>query len=437
MNYDETISWLYSFDKFGIKLGLDRVKFLCDKLGNPQNSYKIIHVGGTNGKGSVCRFLQSILTTSGYKTGVYTSPHIQRFSERFIIDYKEISDSEVVLLVKKIKPIVDKMNENGDTPTFFEIATAMAFLYFKEKNVDFAVVEVGLGGRFDATNIIKPVISIITNVSLDHQDILGYKIEEIAFEKAGIIKNKIPIITAVKNSALEMIKKVANEKNAPITIIDNNSWKKTKSEVDWQEFLINGSLKEYNVKTTLLGVYQGENIALSIAAIEKLQMSGVYITDDAITEGIEKTVNPGRMEVLGFKPLIILDGAHNIAGISSLKNTLKNDFVFEKLILVIGILSDKNIKEMLEIITPFTDVIITTKSQNKRAAEPNKLKDILEKINFKKQIIVKEKVHDAVKHALSIAKKDDLVCVTGSLFTVGEARDYFLNKNTKILKLFK
>ena len=434
MNYDETIAWLYSFEKFGIKLGLDRIKYLCNKLGNPQNSYKCIHVGGTNGKGSVCRFLQSILSNSGYKTGLYTSPHIQRFSERFIIDGKEISDSDVILLVKKIKPIVEKMIKKENTPTFFEIITAMAFLYFKEKNVDLAVIEVGLGGRFDATNIVKPIVTVITNVTLEHQDILGHKIEDIAFEKAGIIKNKIPIITASKNPALKVIKKVAYERNAPITIIDANSWKKTKVELDWQEFLITGSLKEYNVKTTLLGEHQGENIALSIAAIEKLQMSGVYITDDAITKGIEKAVNPGRMEVLGFKPLIILDGAHNIAGISSLKNTLEDDFVFNKLILVIGILSDKNVKEMLEIIALFADIVITTKSQNKRETEPNKLKDILEKLNFKKQIIVKEKVTDAVKHALSIAENDDLICITGSLFTVGEARDYFFNKNTKILK---
>jgi dihydrofolate synthase/folylpolyglutamate synthase len=434
MNYDETITWLYSFEKFGIKLGLDRIKFLCKELGEPQKSYKTIHVGGTNGKGSVCRFLQSILTTSGYKTGVYTSPHLQRFSERFIIDDKEISESDIVLLVKKIKPIVDKMIQKDNTPTFFEIITAMAFLYFKEKKVDFAVIEVGLGGRFDATNVVEPILSIITNVTLEHQDILGHKIEDIAFEKAGIIKNKIPIITAAKDPALEVIKKVADERQAPATFIDNSSWKKTKSGIDCQEFLINGSLKEYNAKTALLGEHQGENIALSIATIEKLQMSGVYITDNAITEGIEKAVNPGRMEVLGFNPLIILDGAHNIAGISSLKNTLEDDFVFNKLILVIGILSDKNVKEMLEIIALFADVVITTKSQNKRATEPNELKDILEKLNFKKQIIVKEKVDDAVKHALSIAEKDDLVCITGSLFTVGEARDYLLNKNTKILK---
>jgi dihydrofolate synthase/folylpolyglutamate synthase len=429
MNYNETINWLYSFEKFGIKLGLERIKFLCKELGDPQNSYRIIHVGGTNGKGSVCRILQSILTTSGYKTGVYTSPHIQRFSERFIIDNKEISETEVVLLVEKIKPIVEKMIKKDNTPTFFEIITAIAFLYFKEKKVDFAVIEVGLGGRFDATNIVEPKLSVITNVTLDHQDILGRKIEDIAFEKAGIIKNKIPIITASEGSALEVIKKVADEKEAIITIIDGDCWKKTKGGVDWQEFLINGSLKEYNVKTSLLGKHQGENIALAIAVIEKLQMNGVYITDEAIFEGIEKAVNPGRMEIVGFEPLIILDGAHNIAGVYFLKKTLEDDFVYNKLIFVIGILSDKNVKEMLEILIPIGDVIITTKSQNKRATEPDKLKGIVKKLNFKNQVVTKNKVCEAIKYATSIAKKDDLICVTGSLFTIGEARDYFVKLN--------
>ena len=426
MNYNQTITWLYSFEKFGIKLGLDRINSICKELGDPQKNYKTIHVGGTNGKGSVCRFLQSILTNSGYKTGVYTSPHIQRFSERFIIDNKEISDTEVVLLVKKIKPIIDKMIKKDNTPTFFEIVTAMAFLYFKEKKVDFAVIEVGLGGRYDATNIAEPILSIITNVTLEHQDVLGYKIDDIAFEKAGIIKNKIPVITAAKDSALDVIKKVANKKYAPITIIDSSSWKKIKGRAYGQEFLINGSLKEYNVKTSILGEYQGENIGLTIASIEKIQISGVYITDEAIFKGIEKTENPGRMEIVGFKPLIILDGAHNVAGINSLKKTLKNDFVYNNLILVLGILSDKNVKGMLEIIAPIGDVIVTTKSQNKRATEPIKLKEIIEKLNFKNQVFVKNKVNEAVKYALSIAKKDDLICVTGSLFTVGEARDYLV-----------
>lgn len=420
MNYKETIDWLYSFEKFGIKLGLERITHICKQLGDPQKNYKVIHVGGTNGKGSVCRFLQSILTFNGYKVGVYISPHLQRFSERFIIDDKEILEDDVVLLVEKIKPIIDEMIKNNNTPTFFEIVTAMAFQYFSNKNVDFAIIEVGLGGRYDATNIVDPIVTIVTNVSLEHQNVLGNKIEDIAFEKAGIIKDSIPVITGASSKTLDVIKKVAKEKNSSVTVINNSSWKKISGGVDWQEFLINGSLKDYNVKTSMAGTFQGENIALIIATIETLQMNGVYITDKSITEGIEKTSNPGRMEIAGFEPLILLDGAHNIAGINSLKNTLKEDFVYERLILVLGILSDKTLQEMLDSITPIADIIIVTKSHNKRACDPSKLKEMI----GKKDVIAKDEISDAIEHAKKVAKKQDLICVTGSLFTVGEARDH-------------
>jgi len=422
MNYKECIDWLYSFEKFGIKLGLDRIKHICKKLGNPQNSYKIIHVGGTNGKGSVCKFLESVLVKGGYKVGTYTSPHLQRFSERFVINNKEISESDIVKLVLEIKIIVDEMVKDGNIPTFFEIITAMAFQYFKNKNVDFAIIEVGLGGRFDATNIVDPIATIITNVSYEHEKILGDKIEDISFEKAGIIKKGIPIITAVTGKALDVIKKIALENNSTITIIDSDSWIKTRGENNWQEFQIYGSLKEYNVRTSIIGKHQGENIALAIGAIETLQMNGIYITDESIFEGFEKTRNPGRMEIVRNKPLVLLDGAHNVAGITYLRNTLEEEFIYEKLILIIGILSDKNIKAILDIITPIADIIVVTKSQNIRAFEPLSLKKMI----GKNDIIVKDRVFDAIKYAKKIAKYNDVICITGSLYTVGEARDYLV-----------
>jgi len=419
MNYKEAIDWLYSFEKFGIKLGLERITYICEKLGNPQNSYKIIHVGGTNGKGSLCKYLESILFESGYSVGVYISPHIQRFSERFVVNKKEISESDVVLLVEKIKHIIDDMIKNKDIPTFFEIVTAMAFEYFKQKKIDFAIIEVGLGGRFDATNIVNPLVSVITNVSLEHQDRLGKTIGDISFEKSGIIKKNIPVVTAAKDDALEVIKKVAKEKNTSITIVGNN-YKKIKGGMDWQEFEIVGSLKTYNVKTSNGGGFQGENIALSIATVEQLQINGIYFTDDAIIEGIVNTVNPGRMEIFSFEPLIILDGAHNIAGITTLKKTLKEDFVYDKLILVIGILSDKNVREMLETITPIAEIVIVTKSQNSRAEDPEKLKEIVNR----KEVVIRDRVTNAIDYAKEVASKKDMICITGSLFTVGEARDY-------------
>jgi dihydrofolate synthase/folylpolyglutamate synthase len=426
MNYKDCIDWLYSFEKFGIKLGLDRIKLICNKLGNPQKKYNIIHVGGTNGKGSVCHILHSILTKNGYKVGVYTSPHLQRFSERFTIDGIEISEKDVVLLTQKIKPIIEDMIKSKKTPTFFEIVTAMAFQYFKDKAVDYAIVEVGLGGRFDATNIVDPVLTIITNVTLEHQKILGKKIEDITIEKAGIIKENISIVTAATDKALEIIKNVSTEKNASISIIDKNSWRRTNFEIQGQKFLIKGSLNEYHVKTPIIGLHQGENIALSIAAIENLQMNGLYITDEGIKEGIENIRIPGRMEIAGFNPTIILDGAHNIAGMNALKKTLKADFDIDKLVLIIGILSDKNIKKMLEIIIPIADIVITTKSNNARAYDPNKIRDIIIDIDRDKQVFVFDKIKDAINQAQSLAQENDLICITGSLFTVGDAKD-FLN----------
>lgn len=427
MNYNESIEWLYSFEKYGIKLGLERISHICKELGDPQNNYKVIHVGGTNGKGSVCRFLESILVNSGYKVGTYTSPHIQRFSERFIVNCEEISESEVIYLVEKVKPIVDDMVKNNNSPTFFEIITAMAFQYFDDKKVDFAVIEVGLGGRFDATNIVNPLVTIITNVSHEHQDILGNKIEDIASEKAGIIKQDVPVITAARDAALDVIKKIADEKKAQITIVEINSWKKINGNENWQEFFISCPIKDYKITTYIFGEYQGENIAVVLSTIETLQMNGVYIPDQSIYDGLEKIKNPGRMEIINFKPLILLDGAHNIAGMNLLRESIEEELVYNDLILVIGILSDKNIKDILDIIIPLADIIIVTKSHNKRACDPSTIKDMIND----KEVIIIDDIQKAVDYAKEIANIQDLICITGSLFTVGEARDYIFKQLQK------
>ena len=420
MDYKEAISWLNSFQKFGIKLGLERIKYICKKLGNPQDNYQIIHVGGSNGKGSVCQFLNSILCLNGYKTGVYTSPHLQRFSERVVVDEKEISEREVVSLIEKIKSIVEEMKDN---PTFFEVTTAMAFQYFSDKKVEYAIIEVGLGGRFDATNIVNPLVSVITNVSLEHQDRLGKKIEEIAFEKAGIIKKKVAVATATSGKALEVIKKKLIENNNSAIFVDKNFYEKISGGIDWQQYIIHGVLKDYNLKIQMPGTFQGENLAVTIAIVETLQRNGVFITDESIVKGVESTKYIGRMEIFGFEPILLLDGAHNIAGISALKNSIEKDFVFKKFILVIGILSDKNIDEMLKIITPIADLVIVTKSSNERACNPVVLKEKTLNAGFKKEIAVKEKLKDAIDFAKSVAKKDDLILITGSIFTVGDTRE--------------
>ena len=223
MSFNDTLKWLYSFQKLGIKLGLERIGFISKQLGNPHKDYRVIHVGGTNGKGSVCMFLESILTSAGYKVGVYTSPHLQHISERLAIGKNRISEDELVSIVNKIKPVISMMIKNNNTPTFFEIITAIAFYYFSFNKVDFAIIEVGLGGRYDATNIVDSTVSIITNVSLEHQNILGKNIKDIAFEKAGIIKKNTPLITGAKGDSLKIIEMIANKRDLPIYKIDNSS----------------------------------------------------------------------------------------------------------------------------------------------------------------------------------------------------------------------
>jgi len=431
MNFKQAVNWLYGLQKYGMKLGLERITHIAAELDNPHKNYKTIHVGGTNGKGSVCKFLESILVRNGYTVGVYTSPHLQHISERIVVNNKEITENELVSLVKKIKPITDEMMKKNNNPTFFEVFTAIAFEYFKEKKVDFAIIEVGLGGRFDATNIVKPEVSIITNISSEHQDVLGKKIKDIAFEKAGIIKENTPLVTAAKDEALRVIEKIAKEKKTHIEKISELNWKRTNIDGLNQEFLIKGILRSYSVTTSLIGRYQGENIAIAISTVEILQNNGYIISKNSIINGIKNTVNPGRMEVVSSRPCVLLDGAHNIAGMKVLIETLENDFQFEGLIVVLGILSDKNIEEMLPFILPVSDFIITTKSSNKRACNPKKLKDIIEDLGYKKEIFVKDQIINAIDHAKSIAKKNDLICITGSLFTVGEARDYLVSNLQK------
>lgn len=423
MQASPAFEWINTFEKYGWKFGLERINYLMERLGNPQRELKTIHVTGTNGKGSVCKFLTSILQNAGYKTGLYLSPHLSRFSERFTIDTKEITEEEIAALVEQLQPVVDDMIQHQTPPTFFEVITAMAFLYFRNNHVDYAVIEVGLGGRFDATNVVTPLVSVITNISLEHTNILGNDLASIAFEKAGIIKQHVPVVTAATKTAREVIELVALEKDASLTIVEKKAWKRLSRSLRHQEFSLRGSLKEYTVRTSLLGLHQGENLAVTIAAIEHLQLNGVYMTDHDIVEGIAKTMHPGRMELVAEDPLILLDGAHNPDAMNHLVQTLK-EFSYDRLILVLGILRDKDVDLMLAAIVPRATVVIVTRSMNARACEPVVLKEKIERLQIETTVFLEETVSQAVAHAQRIAKPKDMICISGSLFTVGEARSY-------------
>ena len=426
----DAFEWLSSFNKYGWMFGLERIMYLMNLLGNPQRDFKVIHVAGTNGKGSVCKYISSILQKAHYTVGLYLSPHIERFSERIVINGEEISEEDLVSLIGQVRPVVEEMQKNGYSPTFFEIVTALAFLHFKNKKVEYAVVEVGLGGRYDATNIVIPLVSVITNISLEHTNILGNDLASIAFEKAGVIKENVPVVTAATWHARETIEAVAIERNAPIIFIDRPMWKRVSMDGRSQEFFIQGAFKDYMVKTSMLGLHQGENIAVAIAAVERLQMNGVYIADGDITEGIAAATHPGRMEIVSEKPLILLDGAHNPDGMIMLAKALKEDFTYGQLLLILGVLKDKDINMMISSIVPLADLVIVTQSKNPRAYDPLLLKEKIEKLDAAKKVCVEATVPQAIDHARQIAKKKDLICISGSLFTVGEARQYLLSSET-------
>jgi len=412
-------AWLHNLEKFGMKLGLERMSLLLDALGNPHCSFTSIHIAGTNGKGTVSHLIGNMLQAEGYKTGVYTSPHLQDFSERIMINNVPISNRDIARYARRVKSAMEMHNISA---TFFEVVTALALLYFHHHKVMFAVIETGLGGRLDATNIINPSLSIITNVTREHSDVLGDTIEEIAGEKAGIIK-QAPVITAAVEPALSVIKKVVQKKGPSLIVIGEDvTWR----SVEPYHFSITAR-NTYSVRTAMVGEYQGENIALAIAAAECLNLS-----KRSILEGIHKTRLPGRLEVIGHNPLILLDGAHNPAAMEQLKKTLLSYFHFHRLVLVLGILKDKDISSMICHLAGIADYFILTESSNPRACPVDQLMDIAQKIISSHKVIIPEKnIAKALEKARDIATKKDLICVTGSLFTVGEARSYFANKSPK------
>ena len=397
MDINKTLKYLYSFERRGIKLNLENIRMLLKKVGNPEKRLKIVHVAGTNGKGSVCAMLSSILKEAGYKVGMYTSPHLKRFNERIRINDNLVTNKEIASYFLRIKPHITNQ-------TFFEITTAMAFIYFYEKNVDIAVLETGLGGRLDATNVIKPLVSVITNIGIEHTDYLGNTIKKIAYEKAGIIKKNIPVITGAKGSALKVIKETAKRKNAPLVIN-----KKYKKNID--TFAINNYK---NLKLDFLkGDFQLENAATAVTTIDALnRYYNLKINKNNVRDGLKKAKWRGRLQYI--RKNILIDCAHNPAGFKALIRELKK-IKCKKLILVIGILKDKDIKKIIKMLNPIADYFIITKPKSERAAEPEFIAQYI-----KKEFKIINDSRKALDFAKKIAGRDDLIAVAGSIYLVGE-----------------
>lgn len=427
MNYEAVVNYIYNLRRFGdVRLRLERVEQLLKKIGDPHKKMKIIHVGGTNGKGSTVAMISSILKEDGYRVGSFTSPHLSSYRERIVVNNEKISEEEILRLFTELKPIIDEMStEPVNQPSFFEVTTTIALKYFSEQKVDFAVLEVGLGGRLDATNVVQSLVSVITNIGLEHTDILGNNSLEIAREKAGIIKENSVLITATENDEVySLFEKICKEKNSKIFRVGEDiKIEYLESMLEGQRFQVktfNGNFD--NLFVPLLGSYQLTNVATAVGAIEALKFYGINIPKSAVVNGLKKVKWPGRFEIVQQDPIVVLDCAKDPLAARSLNESLVSFFKNKRIILVISISRDKKIELMMKEILPAVDtVIITEHKVMGRATEPSVIAEEVKK--YSKSYEVVEDVKDAVKKAISIAGNDDVVCVTGSLFTVGEARE--------------
>ncbi|MCM8795702.1 MAG: bifunctional folylpolyglutamate synthase/dihydrofolate synthase [Candidatus Omnitrophica bacterium] len=424
MTFPEIIKYLESFINYEKKptfcykrsLKLKRFKDFLKLIHNPQNSLKVIHIAGTKGKGSTCAFLTYILREAGYKVGLYTSPHLSDFRERIRIlkpkgknqkpksDFEGmISKNELVDLTQRLKPQIERYNQNSKygTLSFFEVYTALAFVYFNQKNVDFVVLETGLGGRLDATNVVRPLVCAITPISYEHTQKLGNTLSEIAIQKAGIIKKGVTVISAPQ------------EEEAAKVIRDRCRQVKAKLRTVGKDLRLNKRLK-----INLLGDHQIINANVAVEAIKALGEYGIKISQETIKNGLYNTKWPGRCEVVAYRPSIVLDGAQNVASAKALRQTIKKNFKYKRLILVLGVSGDKDIKGIAKEFYHLADKIVLTKANNPRAASLEKLAQYF----AHKELYFTQNVKEAKTKALNLARQRDLILVTGSLFVVGEFR---------------
>lgn len=424
MNCNEAIEYIHSLEKFGIKPGMERIRALCAELGNPQEKLKVIHVAGTNGKGSTSTIISNILCQSGYNTGLFISPYVTDFRERIQYNGNMIEKSELAECVEKVKSAVEKLSVQDIQPTEFEAVTAAAFLYFEKKKCDFVVLEVGLGGRLDSTNVIlAPYVSVITSISLDHTAILGDTIEEIAAEKCGIIKFGAETVAYPfqKEKAMEIIRKTCNERCNTLRIPDMNRLTVTEERLE-------GTFASYDgIEFTLplAGKHMIYNACTAIEAVRSLSRFVINISNDAVTHGIEKSIMPARMELIKKKPVIILDGGHNEGCAAALSSFVKKYFVGKRIIMVSSMMADKDYLSYLSAVAPFADTFIATKADVPRALNSAELAEKAKQ--FCENCYDIPDPQKAIMAAHNILQPEDALVVCGSFYLAGEIRDTLLN----------
>ena len=422
MNYEEALEYIHSINWEFCKPGLERIEKLCQGLDNPQNSLKFIHVAGTNGKGSFCAMLSSVLTEAGYKTGLYTSPYIKFFNERMAINGESISNSELVAITEKVKMVADKMEEK---PTEFELVTAIALEYFKQNNCDYVILECGLGGRLDSTNIVDTtVLSVITGISLDHVSILGDTIEKIAYEKAGIIKEGIPCLWCGKDAnAREVIKQRASQQNSKLFDVNHNN-------IKIKEATLNGTIFDFenhkNVKIKLLGTYQPINASNVLKAIEILRSMGISVDDCHVLKGLEKARWSARFERILDTPTMIFDGGHNAEGVFSAVESIEKYFPNERVYIITGVMKDKDYNIIAKRVSQVADKVYTVTPDNPRALNAKDYAQVYSSLGIDSHPF--DDIMSAVKACVSEASQNNksIICL-GSLYMYKELVDC-LNK---------
>ncbi|MFS8500329.1 MAG: folylpolyglutamate synthase/dihydrofolate synthase family protein [Caldicoprobacter sp.] len=423
MNYEEALEFIHGTYRFGSKLGLENIKDLLQRLGNPHERFRAVHVAGTNGKGSVTSMLAHVLHEAGYRVGMFISPYLERFTERIQVDLKEIEPHELARITERVKEKVVEMVSEGKThPTEFEVVTAIGFTYFAERQVDCAVVEVGLGGRLDATNVVNPLVSVITSISYDHMDVLGDTLEKIAAEKAGIIKQGRPVVTYPQHpEVISVIRRVSRERCAPLFEVDEESIEVVASQVGRQVFNYSfGGEKFSNVVIRLTGRHQILNAATALTAVAVLRREGIAIPDDAVYRGMERAVWPGRLEVVRRRPYVILDGAHNESGAQVLASAIKEYYDGKPVTLVIGMLKDKDADAIVKHLCPLAESVIVTKPDSPRAMEPDEL--AIKVRGYCPDVTVESDIEKAVAMGLKRVAEDGVLLFTGSLYLIGKVR---------------
>lgn len=417
MNYEEAMNFIQNTNKFGSVLGLDNIRELLERLGNPQDQLRVVHIAGTNGKGSTLAFLAGIFRESGYRAGRYVSPASFSYEERFRINEENISKKDLCFYMEKIKNVAEEMVKDGlSHPTMFEIETALSFLYFLDKKVDVVLLETGMGGRLDATNVVKkPIATVIASIGMDHMQFLGDTLEKIASEKAGIIKEGCPVISYDNTKGVnEVIKNKAKQMHAKVTFVNSAGIRVLQESLNGESFSYRSSDGRWyeKIEIPLLGRHQINNAALALETLNVIK--NYYCISDFQTEdGMRKTIWRGRIEILEREPMVICDGAHNPDGAKSLLSFLQNNFTNQRLIYIMGVLSDKDYEQMVQILAPAADKIYTVAPDNPRALSSRELCNCISK--YHQNVEERQRLAECLSEVRQKAEKDDVIIICGTL----------------------